>query len=102
MPDEVSQLQALAGVQLAVVTHVGHSEGLVIFSPHISLPGLHITISQHNSQSVSQSVLFYLKSEGAVKTKGYVPALVMLVHVDLENIPLPGGPPGSCLHPGTE
>ena len=51
VPDEISQLQALAGVELAIVTPVGHSEGLVIFSPHISLPGLHIT--SHNSQSDS-------------------------------------------------
>ena len=41
VPDQVSQLQTLAGVELAIVTPVGHSEGLVVLSPHISLPGLH-------------------------------------------------------------
>ena len=98
MPDEVSQLQALAGVELAVVTPVGHCEGLVVLSPHISLPGLHIT-SQSGSLVVVQ---FYLKSEGTVKAKGDIPALVVLVNIDLENVPLTGGPPGARLHPGTE
>ena len=26
----------------------------------------------------------------------------MLVNIDLENVPLTGGPPGARLHPGTE
>ena len=83
MSDEVAQLQTLTGVELAVVTPVGHSEGLVVLSRNISLPGLNINI---NNQSVVE--LFYLESEGAVKTKGYIPALVVLVNVDLDNISL--------------
>ena len=53
MPDEVAQLQALAGVQLSVVTSVGQEEGLIVNSAHVSFPRL----SSHLSDPCSVSSL---------------------------------------------
>jgi len=82
VPDEVAELQALAGVQLAVVTSVGHNKRLIVQCAHVSLPRL--------------------KSDGSVEGEGDTPALVVLVHVELENVSLTVGPPGGCLHPGAD
>ena len=57
--------------------------------------------TQHQSASLGV-VQFYLEGEGTVKTKGDLPALVMLVNTDLEDVPLTRRPPGARLHPGTE
>ena len=51
VPDEVAQLQTLAGVQLSVVTSVGHQEGLIVNSLHVSFPRLSSHLSDGSSAS---------------------------------------------------
>ena len=63
----------------------------------------HASQAHHQqSEGGERGITVYLKSDGSVEGEGDTPALVVLVHVELENVSLTVGPPGGCLHPGAD